>query len=423
MTQNGYITITLPPAARWLAATVVIATATFAAVMCARWTLAESILQIARTEPIPPYMLETAYSLQPGNPEAAYALGLYTLDQRQPPDVDRAMQLLDKAVELAPNRPELWLGVAHARELAADTAGAEAAIRRASALAPGHLKTDWMLANLDIRDGRLQDAIPAMLGAVQTKPDLAPLAVRTLWAASQNDVVFCVKATADSLSCRSALATLLLSQHRVDDAAAIWPTLAPSAANNTEIATLGYNLAQGLFEANRNDQAIEILETVRPGSVPAVGVVANGSFNEPFLTQWVNQFSWSITQSKEVRVTSQPGRDGTNALGVDFSSPGGQNLSVASETVRVVPGKPYLLAFWASSRNLVTGGLPHVEIGGVSQVMPGGTTEWTQYEVRFQAPASGLTELRIARRSCGDVCPIYGTLLVDDFTLRQLSTG
>jgi hypothetical protein len=100
--------------------------------------------------------------------------------------------------------------------------------------------------------------------------------------------------------------------------------------------------------------------------------------------------------------------------------------------VAVQPGSAYDLECYVSTRDLQTGSAPRIDIldpttNGVlvsSESAPSGTNDWSRINLSFNA--SDKTEaviIRVVRSSCADketpVCPIFGSVWYDDFTLKR----
>ncbi len=419
------LTITLPGPARWLVCAAICASAAFAALVSARAAAAETIIYLAAKMPVPPAALDLAHSLEPSNPETAFVLGTRAMDSAQPPDLAKARELLESAAAAAPNRPAIWLAIGRERELSGDVAGARTALERATSLAPTHWSGPWAIGNLDVRAGDLKDAGVWLRRAVFLNSELAPIAVQTMWMATDKDLPATLDAFDGPVVAQTALVGILLTEKRVDDAAALWRTLASRDSSDPAIRDQGRQLAAALLAAGRGSDYADIANTVDPGSIPKIGDLANASFDEPILDKETNPFRWLVTQSKEARVSVDNGRQGGKSLRVDYESTGGAALTSVAERVRLSPGSPYLLTFWASTNDLHTGGPPAIAVfdaandaaSVAAEAIPTGTYDWTEYRLAFTAPASGIASIRLARTPCAATCPVFGTVRIDDLVL------
>jgi tetratricopeptide (TPR) repeat protein len=425
---DGYFNIRVSSAAmRWVVCVAVVVAALVAIAISARWAIAETVLFVAARTPVPVGALERAYAFEPSNPDTAFALGTYYMDTAQQPDLDAAGRLLDAAAADAPNRSAVWLAVGRQREIAGRTDEAEHAFERAGALAPYHWSPPWALGNLYVRQGRLDAAAAPLRRAVELDAEMAPLAVRTVWMASDRDLGATVRSFNGNAASESALVGLLVSEKRLDDAVKLWRWLAAVHTGNAQVADQGRQLAVALLAAGRGADYIDILSAVDPEHVPALGRLANAGFEEPIAERAATPFEWTVMQAPEAHVSLDAGREGGKALRVDYTSKGGAAFTHATEFVRVTPGAPYTVTFWAATRELQTGGAPYVAVYDAANdaqaiataPLASGTTEWTQYRVTFKGPASGIAAIRVGRAPCGDMCPIFGTIRIDDLALEK----
>jgi hypothetical protein len=426
VTGKGYFTIRLGnPIIRWGLCVVIVAVAGVCAVSVVQRALAESALQLSTRYPLPPVVLERAYAFEPDNPEASYRLAVYYMDAAQPPNLDEAGRLLDESLALAPNRVPGWLALGRRFELQGLQADAEQAYQRAASLAPAFWRPQWALGNLYVRQGRMAEAADALGLAARRNSELFPLALKTVWLATDGDADVAARVAGSDYRGRAAFMGFLISQEQIDRALAEWRALAAEDATNAEVAAQGRALAARLLAAGRVDEALGIWAALAPGSEPVPDRVQNPGFEEPVADRADSPFSWTVTQAPEARVSLDGGRSGGKALRVDYKVKNSGAFSHASEFVRVRPGAAYTLSFWAKTDDLQSGGLPSVgvgdaanrEPGSASHVLRSGTSDWTEYRIAFKAPSSGLVSVSVGRAGCGDVCPIYGTIWIDDISL------
>ena len=133
-----------------------------AVLLLAAGVVAISIVWIART-----YLAERvgwkvslrnfqlATRLDPENSEYQLRLGrLYQYDPAEM-DPDQAMTHLARAAELSPYDPQAWLDLGAAFEFQANTAQAEACLRRADFLAPDLPPIQWAIGNFFLLHGNI----------------------------------------------------------------------------------------------------------------------------------------------------------------------------------------------------------------------------------------------------------------------------
>jgi hypothetical protein len=426
MKTHGYIVVPVRSAAvRWGACAAIVLAAAWGAVSVTQTAVSESILYLMARHPLPPQALVRAYELAPENPDASYRLALYNMDVAAKPDYDAAGRLLDESRSLAPNRFQTWLALGRRSEIVGHNAEAEQAYLRAANLAPSFWKPQWALGNLYIRQGRLQEGVESLRYATDRNPELGAMATRTVWHTTGGDLDLTARAAGSSLRGRSELVGFFLSEHRIDAALASWTDLTHEHAGDESVIALGRSIAGALVAAGRVDEAIGIWSRITPDAAPVMDRLQNPGFDEPVTERPGSPFTWTVTQSPEARVSLDAGRLGGGALRVDYSVRGGGGFGHATQYVHVRPGVSYTLSFWARTADLQSGGLPRVSVSdtarresfSVAQSLPLGTSEWTEYRIRFEAPASGLIAVGVGRASCGEVCPIYGAVWIDDLSL------
>lgn len=424
--ENGYLKLAVPSApVRWAVCAVAVAGLAAAAVLTVRSAVAEALLDAVGHYPMPVSAIETAIDLAPDNPAGPYRFGLYHMDVANPPDLDGAGRWLERAVDLAPNRSGYWLTLGRQREIAGHADAAADAYRRAAELAPWSWRPQWMLGNHLIRQGRAGEAAEALRMASERNDEIAALAIRTIWRATEGNVGLASRVARTSGRARGDLIALLLAEKRIDDALALWREAAAGGEDGSDLTHQGNTIAAALTSAGRGTEATEVWNRVAPSVVSKPGEIANAGFEEPIAAGSSPRFSWSVKQAPEARVSAGAGREGGKALRVDYRAGGGTGFGHALQQLLVSPGVSYTLSFWAATEDLQSGGPPAVTLsdpsGKVPRVevtIPTGTTAWTRYELSFEAPPGGVVSLGLGRASCGEVCPIFGAVLVDDFALE-----
>jgi len=157
------------------------------------------------------------------------------------------------------------------------------------------------------------------------------------------------------------------------------------------------------------------------------GGFERGSFrvDEPF--GWKTSKAPSATAS--VSIDKTEAHSGLYSLSIEWRG----NPSPADEPVfqllLVDPNTHYELHFVSRAHNLITGGAPLVrvtDVSGLDQLLarspklPLGNSEWQNFDVAFTtAKATCAIRIAIQREPCRESpCPIFGKLLLDDFSLQ-----
>jgi tetratricopeptide (TPR) repeat protein len=396
-------------------------------VTCARWAIAETALYVVPSVDV----LEKARAWEPGNGELPYRIGLYHLDFERPPNPTAAFPLLEEAVRLSPNNSAYWLAAGRVRERVGRADDAEKALARAVMLAPRYWEPRWVLANHYVRRGKLDEAGEHLRKAVAANGDVTGQAVRTLWAASGRNTVATARAIGKSPALRNGFLDFLQGDGRLDDAIAVWRAYADDDREmDGAMSARGLSLASALMSAGRISDAVALWTRIDPERAPALEVVRNPSFEDVSQERAGIPFDWVINRYADCWASID--RDltgGFKTLRVEYNNAGGAtNYVHAKQTVLVTPGAAYTLRFRARLENIVTGGPPSVSVadgvtGGELAFAPmpvsGIPIDWTPFQIEFVAPASGLVNIQVGRKACGQMCPIFGVLYVTNFGLAR----
>jgi hypothetical protein len=101
-----------------------------------------------------------------------------------------------------------------------------------------------------------------------------------------------------------------------------------------------------------------------------------------------------------------------------------------SQVVAVLPATTYNFECYIRTQNLQSAATPIIQIAdaadgsifATSDPAPLGTNGWQRLGLTFKTgEKSGAVVVRFARASCGEnsVCPIFGTVWYDDFSLSR----
>lgn len=197
------------------------------------------------------------------------------------------------------------------------------------------------------------------------------------------------------------------------------------------------NLFNSLFADKRYQESYAVWLTGRGSNVGDNGAgITDGGFE---VDAFDNQpgFGWRLPRNlQEVRVSFDTAehREGNRSLRLDWSGDVKPISQVVSQLAIVKPKTRYRLSFAATTRDVVSAGLPIVTVadarpaGGFliaqSEHLSEGTSEWRNYTVDFISPVSTTAVLiAVQRQQCPgtrSLCPIFGSLWLDQFTLREL---
>jgi hypothetical protein len=197
-------------------------------------------------------------------------------------------------------------------------------------------------------------------------------------------------------------------------------------------------LLRELLAARRFREAYEVWTSIRrargEGDVAGAGPIVNGGFEESLRLDDPG-FGWQLartTQAVQASHDTVDPRVGRESLRLVWSGNSDPASPVLSQLVLVEPNARYQLHFAARTEKIVTGALPVVAVIDADSnerrnlaqplVLPQGTSSWQDYTMELTtAKETGAIQINLRRQDCGDPCPIFGQIWLDDFSLRKIS--
>jgi tetratricopeptide (TPR) repeat protein len=361
---------------------------------------------------------------------------------------DRAIDAATRAVRLASWEYENWLLLAAARELKGDLAGAETALDESLKRAPNNVNARWRLANLLIREEKMDRAMDELRATLAADPTRLPATLGLLWQASGGRLDSLVSVAGASPKARLALTRFLIQQGRLDDAAAM--VASSKSADGKQSAVDGQlfrdlpedggRLIDELLAAGQVEFAAKIWRAaVSPANRDGFDDVSggnrseamwNGGFETP-IKQGLAQFDWRVGGSEYARIVLAPqGRAGGRSLRIAYL---GRETTKLKDEVRqmvlVSPGARYRLECYARAEKLVTPGGPQVVVTvpgsdkpiAATPAVDADTRDWRQLSVEFNAPPDARALIVSVRQTpqFSYVTPTTGVVWFDDFSLKR----
>ncbi|MET0646186.1 MAG: hypothetical protein ABW208_06155 [Pyrinomonadaceae bacterium] len=364
---------------------------------------------------------ELAAALAPSDPDAHFARAWLFSNAG---DVAGAAVAYERALTLRPRDHVLWLELGKARERAGDAAGALAALVEAARLAPSYAQPRWQLGNALLRSGSREEAFAELRRAAAGDPSLYPNMLQTIWHASGRDAPALARAASPRTNEETlAVVRFLIKQGEPDDGLKL---LRESGVEFTHESRRA--LVADLIAAERFHDAYGVWTEGRG----AVGAFDDGGF-EGGARSDEDGFGWRFARdAQNVRLSldaAEP-REGAHSLKVEYAGKSESPDAAVSRLIAVEPGARYRLAFWARTKELVTGGPPFLEVvsasksGGAlaeSATLPATSGGWQEFALEFNAPPAGAVRVALRRRPCANApCPAFGGVWLDAFELRRL---
>jgi tetratricopeptide (TPR) repeat protein len=366
---------------------------------------------------------DAAVSLAPADPEAVYARANILADAGE---YAEAACAYEQSIALRPRDYVLWVELGRAREESGDADGALAALRESARLAPSYARPRWQLGNALLRAGLRAEAYEELRRAAESDPRLYPNFVQTLWQASDKDPRSLVRDARP----RTAEQTLAVVRLLVKEGAAGagLKALRDSGASLTDDARR--TLVADLFGASAFAEAYDVWSEGKPP-----GAFYDGGF-EATTRADEEGFGWRFardSQGLRLSLDSDSPREGSRSLKVEYAGASDPNLAAVSQLIPTEPGARYRLTFSERAKEIVTGGLPFVEVvsagkeGVVLASLPpfAATSEWRDFSVEFAAPrGASAVRVTLKRKPCtSSPCPAFGSLWLDAFNLSRPNGG
>lgn len=343
-------------------------------------------------------------------------------------DLSAAVAEYSRAVSLRPDDYVLWLTLAHARELNGDKEGAIAAATQAVGLAPRYAKPHWQLGNLLVRAGRVDGGFSELRVAGASNSALLPAFIDLAWRLSAGNVQYVLQATEPrDPEAYKALADYFKKRGKTAEAIAMFKAAGDEVGN--AIAKQRSDYLAELLAAKQFKDAYSLWAIEHPPDpdIPPMfdpGFEEESDLDEP-------GFGWRAgDKAEQVHLSLDPldPNEGRFSLQVLFNGNSDPAQPLLSQLVPAAPRTHYQLRFAARTREIVSGGLPGVEVVdpgsgqvlGQSGALPQTSGGWRDYTIDFTTPeTTEAIQIKLQRGPCGSPCPIFGSLWLDKFFLQD----
>jgi tetratricopeptide (TPR) repeat protein len=339
----------------------------------------------------------------------------------------------ETAVKLSPNDYRFWIFLGTAYERLGESDKAEQAMKRAVALAPSYAYPHWYLGNVMLRHARYDEAFAELRIAGEANAELQPQQFNLIWQVYGDDLEGLKNAVGQLSTSRSAFAVYLLSLKQFEVGLRFWNTL------NKDEKRANQSSAQEMIATLNKEfkfhDALKIWNEVSDQKLQAnESQIFDGGFEQDVPDSQQLVFGWRVNNLRPVQVAIDPNKrhGGKRSLRIVFQVRSDLNAATVYQLVAVQPGSQYDLECYVTTSNMETGSPPRVDIldpttNSVlvsSESAPTNTSEWTRINLSFST--SDKTEaviVRVVRYTCADkdtpVCPIFGSVWYDDFSLKK----
>jgi tetratricopeptide (TPR) repeat protein len=371
-----------------------------------------------------PGAVDTAAQLAPADPEARYARAAMLAASGKSAE---ALTELEQVVAARPRDYLLWIELANARARAGRREGALAAFEEGIRRAPYYARPRWEFGNHLFRFGLRDRAFAEMGRAAASDPTLLPAMLDLAWQVSGGDARAVEQAVQPQTTVMQiALARFFARRGRTSEAIRLFRAAGGPEAGDRRA------LVDELLKSKRYNEAYELWSDGKDAggtSRDPVAALIDGGF-ERKLSREGTGFGWQSaadTPATRVSLTAAGAHSGAHSLRVEWRGDSDPASTLLSQLVLVEPNTRYKLGFSGRTEGVVTGGLPALivtdagaTIGELS--LPQGTSEWQGYSLEFATGSDARAVLiSFQRRRCGSQpCPAFGSLWLDDFSLRKL---
>jgi tetratricopeptide (TPR) repeat protein len=399
-----------------------------------RWYLGNTLAEYFNTDENNLDLARVAGTLAPNDPLAHWRLAQVSTKTLPLDQSAVALFEYEKAVSLSPNDYRFWMSLGTAREHAGEIEKAEAALRKATSLAPSYAYPHWYLGNLLLRSGRYDEAFHELRIAGEGDPNvLRPQLFNMIWAVYGDDLESLPAVVGPSAEARSSFALYLLNQQKVDEAVRIWNTIGPDDRKTRKAE--GDSIVNTLISLHRFHDAMSVWNDLAP--TPSyraqLSRITDGGFEEAITYGPDTVFGWQVKAPPQTQIGIDPDtwHGGGRSLRMVFQVRTKLNAILAFQLVPVVPDASYDFECFVKTVKFQSGGGPlTIQIIdanqgtslATSESAPSGDNDWTRVALPFKTGAkTEAVTVIIVRGACGDdaVCPIFGNVWYDDFSINR----
>jgi tetratricopeptide (TPR) repeat protein len=337
-----------------------------------------------------------------------------------------AVQYAARAVALAPNNYEFRTLLAAAEELRGGAAEAEAELRAALTLAPHLTTVHWRLANLLLREEKLDQAVAEFRIANEADRGLLIPTLNLLWQASDGKIETFNAVIGGDPESQLTLAQFLVAQEKFEAASHIASRLDRSAIPNHPESG---KLLDSLISAGQIDLADELWRSFFGAGDKSL--IWNSGFEAPIRSGF-SQFDWNLSQCRyaKIGITATVARTGQRSLKISYNGIDTTTLNnEVRQLLRTRPGARYSLECYVKAEGLVTPGGPQVAVItqdsatliAASPVIEAGSYDWRSLSMDFVAPANAHAVIVTIKQTpqFSYVEPTSGSVWFDDFVLTE----
>jgi tetratricopeptide (TPR) repeat protein len=396
-----------------------------------RWQLGNMVASLTLpNEPNARQIAGLATGLSPSDPITSWFAASVETEGFAPENLEKALKGFQQTVRLAPYDFRWWIQLGRAYENSGDMQKAETALLQAVKLAPNYTLPHWQLGNFYVRQGREAEAFAELQKVAENNAVYREQVFSIAWDYYEKDTGKLEQIAGDSAAVRASLAKFYAARESAENSLRVWNSLsAEEKEKHQDVAKL---IAQALYDKRFYRSAVHFVKQIGIEFNAQVETVENPGFENVISDETTAvYFGWRILPVEKIEVKTDPNQkhEGSRSLRVLFSGYAGIELNNMYQIVAVSSPARYRLSFWLRTENLKSAGTPTIEIVNsnddkiiaAGKPFPIGTNDWQQVQIEFVAPENAeAVTIRTARAYCGNACPIFGTMWLDDFKLEKM---
>jgi hypothetical protein len=338
-----------------------------------------------------------------------------------------ACRELERAIQLRPRDYFLWMFLGVSRDLNQEPAAALNALRQSVALAPAYAKPHWLLGNLLLRRGSIDEAMNELRIAASSDALLLPNVIDLAWGISRHDPAQTVNAV-EPRTDKARMSLAIFFANHDQGPAAIDQFRSVQSLSGDDV----HNLINALLKTRLFVEAYEVWTKVHHGPSVIPSLINAGFEDEITLGQ--RGFGWQVAENvASVTLSADPSQyqSGKKSLRIDFRGESNPAVAVVTQFVLVRPSTNYRLAFQASTKEFISPGAPLLTVTDASDEKEtvlaqsssiSAASEWREFTLDFKTGEKTTTvRLGLVRHVCGsNPCAAFGTVWLDSFDLKAL---
>ena len=369
--------------------------------------------------------LERAIEFEPGNADARWRLGRYSLYLSQ--NSTAAVAILETAVALNPHLAQYWLDLASAYEVAGDAQRQREALEKALQAEPTTPEVTWNVANYYLVENDATRALPLLRTVIENDATRLNAALQLCWHATRDVHKILDEALPQNSTAYLAFLDLLIKRDEASQAAEVWSRLVSLKESFAVAGVFPY--IDYLLQKRSIDSATQVwvASVHRNGELTSyiddTNLVFNGDLEKEFLN---GGFDWryELRDAVQLSIDTRDFDKGNQSLRFDFRGPAIADTGFF-QYVPVRPNTAYCFSAYTKAQDIESASGPRIMIldayTGSQYVSTDdslGTTGWRQQSAEFRTTQdSSLLMIKVARVP-GDVL-IKGTFWIDNITLIQ----